>query len=224
MDAADRYAEARSHLRRADPVIARLIDEHPGFDPRAWLARLPRRDVFAALLYQVIGQQLSLTSARAIAGRLEALFAGRLPTPQQLLAADPEAVRAAGLSHRKVQTLRAVAQRFAAGELSEAFFRNGTDEEIEAKLTAVPGIGPWTVRTFMIVALDRPDVVPTGDLALRHAVRRLYHLAELPTEQEVLRIAEPWRPYRTLATAYLFRSELDARTAGGDAEEQPGVS
>ena len=119
----DPYAAARAHLRAADPVLARLIDADPDFDPRDWLARLPKLDAFGALSFQVVGQQLSVGSTRAILGRIEALFGGRLPTAQELLAADPEALRAAGLSRRKVETLRTLAARFADGELGDAFFR-----------------------------------------------------------------------------------------------------
>src|SRR3979411_829951 len=105
---ADRYAAARDHLRAADPVLASLIDRHPGFDPRAWMAQLPKMDAFGALLFQVVGQQLSVIATRAIIGRLSALFGGRLPTPQEMVDADPEEVRQTGLSRRKVETLRSL--------------------------------------------------------------------------------------------------------------------
>jgi DNA-3-methyladenine glycosylase II len=205
---ADRYDKARKHLRDADPVLARLIDEHPDFDPRAWMERLPRMDAFGALLFQIVGQQLSVRATRAILMRLEALFGGRFPEPQEILDLDPEALRRAGMSRRKAQTLRAVAEQFAEGALSDQFFRRSSDQEIEAVLTAIPGIGPWTVHGFLIIALERPDVVLAGDLALRRAVRNAYGLEQMPTEQEVLRLAERWRPYRSLAVAYLFASEF----------------
>jgi DNA-3-methyladenine glycosylase II len=206
----DRYAEARAHLREADPVLGRVIDEHPDFDPHQWLDQLPKMDAFGALVFQVVGQQLSVSSVRAILGRLEELFGGRLPEPQELLDTDPEAIRGAGLSHRKVETLRTLAERFLVDGLGEESFLNGSDEEIEAKLTAIPGIGPWTVRGFLMIELDRPDVFPSGDLALRRAVMRLYGLDRMPSEQELLEIAERWRPYRSLAAGYLFLSEFDA--------------
>jgi 3-methyladenine DNA glycosylase/8-oxoguanine DNA glycosylase len=190
-------------------VLRRLIDEHPDFDPRRWIEQLPEMDAFGALLFQVVGQQLSVSSTRAILGRLEGLFGGGLPEPQELLDADPEALRGAGLSHRKVETLRALAERFVVDGLGEESFRSSSDEEIEAKLTAIPGIGPWTVRGFLLIELDRPDVFPSGDLVLRRAAKRLYGLDVLPTEQELLNIAERWRPYRSLAAGYLFRSDLE---------------
>jgi DNA-3-methyladenine glycosylase II len=204
----DRYAAAREHLREADPVLARLIDKNPSFDPRAWMAQLPKMDSYGALVFQIVGQQLSVRSTRAILARLEALFAGRLPEPREVVDADPEELRRVGMSRRKVETLRALAERFTTGELSEETFAQSSDEEIEAALTAIPGIGPWTVHGFLIIALDRPDVVLAGDLALRRAIRNVYGLDHMPTEPEVLEIAERWRPYRSLAVTYLFASEF----------------
>jgi len=206
----ERYAAAREHLRDADPVLAGLIDKHPNFDPRAWMAELPKMDAYGALVFQIVGQQLSVRATRAILDRLEALFGGRLPEPQQILDADPEALRRAGMSRRKVETLRALAERFATGEFSHQTFLQRSDEEIEAALTAIPGIGPWTVHGFLIIALDRPDVVLAGDLALRRAIRNVYGLDQMPTEPEVLQVAERWRPYRSLAVSYLFASEFES--------------
>jgi DNA-3-methyladenine glycosylase II len=113
------------------------------------------------------------------------------------------------MSRRKVKTLRTLAERFASGELSDQTFLEGSDEEIEAALTAIPGIGPWTVQGFLIIALDRPDVVLPGDIALRRAIRDVYGLDQMPTEPEVLQLAERWRPYRSLAVSYLFASEFE---------------
>ncbi|HEY7102765.1 MAG TPA: hypothetical protein VH573_14110 [Mycobacteriales bacterium] len=203
-DGAAGLRKARAHLREADPVIGRLIDERPGFDPRAWLAELPPMDLYGALLFQVTGQQLSVVATRRIIGRIEGLFAGRLPEPAELLAVDPGRLREAGLSWRKVGTLRDLAERFSDGRLDPDVLRGLPDDELLAELTAVPGIGPWTVEGAMLVALQRADVVLPGDLALRKAVRAAYGLDHLPTEPEVLAIAEPWRPYRSLATSYLF--------------------
>jgi DNA-3-methyladenine glycosylase II len=205
----DPYAAARNHLRDADPVLRRLIDRNPDFDPRAWMTQLPRMDAYGALVFQIVGQQLSVRSTRAILARLEALFAGRLPGPREVLDADPEELRRAGMSRRKVETLRAVAERFITGEVSDETFAQSSDEEIEAALTAIPGIGPWTVHGFLIIALDRPDVVLAGDLALRRAVQNAYGLDHMPTEPEVLDLAERWRPYRSLAVTYLFASEFE---------------
>jgi DNA-3-methyladenine glycosylase II len=202
---------AREFLRTADPVLARIIDTHPDFRPRAWIDELPGLDAFGTLIFQVTGQQLSVRATRAILSRLEQSFEGHLPSPAELLAADPQILRASGLSTRKAATLRALAQRFVDGRLSDDVLARMSDDEIETALTEVSGIGPWTAHGFLIFALDRPDVLLSGDLALRHAVMRLYGLDELPTETELVEIAERWRPYRSLAVSYLFASEFEER-------------
>jgi DNA-3-methyladenine glycosylase II len=200
---------AREFLRRADPVLRKLIDANPDFHPRAWLNELPPLDGFGTLIFQVVGQQLSVSATRTIVSRLRERFGGHLPSPQELLAAEPQVLRAAGMSTRKGATLRALAERFLDGRLSDKAFARMTDEEIEAALTQVPGIGPWTAHGFLIVALDRPDVLLAGDLALQRAVKRAYGLDHRPTENEMLQLAERWRPYRSLAVSYLFASEFE---------------
>jgi DNA-3-methyladenine glycosylase II len=200
---------ARAFQRNADPVLGRIIDAHPDFRPRAWLDELPPLDAFATLIFQVAGQQLSVRATRAIVSRIAEHFAGQLPTAAELLAADPHILRASGLSARKSETLRALAQRFVDGRLSEEALSHMTDNEVEAALTEVPGIGPWTAHGFLLVALDRPDVFLSGDLALRRAIQRAYGLDHTPTEDEMVRLAERWRPYRSLAVSYLFASEYD---------------
>ena len=201
-----RNAAALAALRKADPVIAALIDANRDFDPEAWLAQLPKMDGFGVLIFQVIGQQLSVAVTRTMLGRLMDRFDGRLPSPEQLLAADPEVVRSAGLSHRKVQTLRALAERFVDGRLDPDELQRLSDEEVVTRLTEVPGVGRWTAEGFLAIALHREDVVLPGDLALRKAIQRVYGLDHLPSQAEVLAIAEPWRPYRSLAVNYLFAS------------------
>jgi DNA-3-methyladenine glycosylase II len=193
-------------LCKADPVLAHLIEKHPDFDPRAWLEELPPLDCFGTLVFQVIGQQLSVVATHRILGHIQNCFGGQLPSPVQVIESDPKLLRAAGLSRRKVETIRAVAGEFANGTLDDYRLERMSDEQIQTILTAIPGIGPWTVHGFLIVALDRPDVVLPGDLALRKAIKRQYRLDHLPSVEEVVGIAEPWRPYRSLATAYLFGS------------------
>lgn len=189
--------------------MRRLIDARPRFDPRAWLAELPKLDAFGALVFQIIGQQLSVQATRRLLTRLQDQFSGRLPTPTEVLDADPETLHASGLSRRKVHTIRALAAEFAEGRISGEALRAMSDAEIEARLTAIPGIGRWTVQGLLIIGLERDDVVLPGDLALRRAIQRAYGLDELPSEDDVLRIAEPWRPYRSLASAYLFSSVFE---------------
>jgi DNA-3-methyladenine glycosylase II len=200
---------ARSYLRDADPVLARLIDERPDFDPRAWISQLPPMDLFGALLFQVTGQQLSVAATRRTLARIEAMFGGHLPAPAELLGAEPDQLRAAGLSWRKVSTLRDLAERMSDGRLNPDMLSRLPDEELMTELTAIPGIGPWTVQGALIVALQREDVVLPGDLALRKAIQTAYQLDHLPVQQEVLAIAEKWRPYRSLATSYLFSAVFD---------------
>jgi DNA-3-methyladenine glycosylase II len=201
--------KARAFLRKADPVLGRIIDARPDFRPRAWLDELPPLDAFGTLIFQVAGQQLSVRATRAIVSRIEEHFGGRLPSPAELLAADPDVLRASGLSARKGETLRALAERFVDGRVSDEALSKMTDEDVEAVLTEVPGIGPWTAHGFLLVALDRPDVFLSGDVALRRAIQRAYGLDHAPTEDEMLELAERWRPYRSLAVAYLFASEYD---------------
>jgi DNA-3-methyladenine glycosylase II len=205
--------DAREFLRRADPVLARIIDARPDFRARAWTTDLPALDAFSTLIFQVIGQQLSVRATRTILGRLEENFGGQLPTPAKMLAADPEAVRSSGLSARKTATLRAVAERFVDGRLSDEALSGMSDEDVVGTLTSIPGIGPWTAHGFLLVALDRPDVFLTGDLALRRAVERVYGFDHSPTDDELLQLAEHWRPYRSLAVSYLFASEYDGPTS-----------
>jgi DNA-3-methyladenine glycosylase II len=171
---------------------------------------LPPLDAFGTLVFQVAGQQLSVSSTRAIIKHLQDHFGGRMPSAAELLAADPQLLRDSGFSARKGQTLRALAERFVDGRLSDEALARMTDEEVEAILTEVPGIGLWTARGFLLVALDRPDVFLSGDLALRRAIQRAYGFDHLPTEDETAAVSDQWRPYRSLAVSYLFASEYGA--------------
>ena len=166
-------------------------------------------DLYGALLFQVTGQQLSVAATRSTLARIQALFGGHLPSPDELLAADPGTLREAGLSWRKISTLRDLAERLTDGRLNQDVLSGLPDDELLAELTAIPGIGPWTVQGAMLIALGREDVVLPGDLALRKAVRAAYQLDHLPSQQEVLDIADKWRPYRSLATSYLFSAAFE---------------
>ena len=205
--------QARSCLRQADPVLARLIDERPDFDPRAWMIQLPPIDLYGALLFQVTGQQLSVAATRRTLARIEDLFGGHLPAPTELEAVDPGKLREAGLSWRKIGTLRDLAERLTDGRLNQDALSKLPDDELIAELTTIPGIGPWTVQGALLIALGREDVVLPGDLALRKAILAAYHLDRLPTQQEVLDIADKWRPYRSLATSYLFSAAYESAEA-----------
>src|SRR5262249_20723859 len=185
--------QARSYLHDADPVLARLVDDRPDFDPRAWLTQLPPMDLYGALLFQVTGQQLSVPATRRTLARIEALFGGHLPAPAET----------AGRRSRKSTGGRALVaedrhtprppEGLSDGRLNQDALSSLPDDELIAELTTISGIGPWTVQGAMLIALGREDVVLPGDLALRKAVQAAYHLDHLPTQQEVLDIAANWR-------------------------------
>ncbi len=170
-------------------------------------------DAFGALIFQVIGQQLSVRATRRILDRLVELFGGALPAPDAVLATAPEELVNVGLSRRKVATLREAARRFADGQWRDDELRRLSDREIEDRLTTVSGIGPWTVHGMLIIAFDREDVMLPGDLALRKAIQRVYAMDHLPSQTEVVALAERWRPWRSLAAAYLFQAAFDGTPA-----------
>jgi DNA-3-methyladenine glycosylase II len=199
-------AVAVATLRAADPVLRGLIDE-VGPDPLGdRLAGRPR-DHYGALVRSIVGQQLSTRAARAIYSRLTDRFGGRAPTPAEVLSDDPEELRAAaGLSHAKVQFLRSLAEHLLDGSLELERLEELPDDQVIAALVAVRGIGPWSAHMFLMFQLERPDVLASGDLGIRRAVMLRYGLPAMPTPADVERIGEPWRPYRTLACLYLWRS------------------
>jgi DNA-3-methyladenine glycosylase II len=198
---------AIEHLRRADPVLRELIDRIGPLDEEARRRGRPD-DAYGALLRAIVGQQLSTSAARSIYGRVLELFGG-VPTPAQLLAADQDALRTAGLSRAKVAYLRDLAQRVESGELELDRFAELPDDEVSAQLLAVKGLGRWTVDMFLMFHLRRPDVLAVGDLGIRRAVQVAYGLDTRPDAATVERFGEPWRPHRTLACLYLWTS-LDA--------------
>ncbi len=172
-------------------------------DPRAGRPR----DPYGALVRSIVGQQLSTRSARAIYGRLTDRFGGRPPTPAEVLADDPDELRtAAGLSHAKVRYLRSLAEHVVNGSLDLEHLDTLSDDDVIAELVAVKGIGEWSAHLFLMFQLGRPDVLAVGDLGIRRAVMVRYGLPKLPTTPELQEIAEPWRPYRTLACRFLWRS------------------
>jgi len=148
-----------------------------------------------------------VAAARTIYGRLTARFSDRAPTPQEILDDDPEALRAAaGLSRAKAGYLRSLAEHVLTGELELERLDELRDDQVIAELTAVKGIGLWSAHMFLMFQLERPDVLPVGDLGVRRAIERAYRLGELPAATQMEEIAEPWRPYRSLACRYLWRS------------------
>jgi len=195
---------ALAHLRAADPVIARLIDAHGEIDLVP--AHRRGRDHYTALVRSIVGQQLSVKAASTIYGRLEEHFDGHAPTPEQILAADPEALRAVGMSRPKVGYLRSLAEHVLDGTIELDRLDELPEDEVMRELVAVKGLGEWTADMFLMFQLGRPDVLPVGDLGIRRAAERAYGLAAIPGPAELERIAEPWRPWRTLACRYLWES------------------
>ncbi len=162
---------------------------------------------YDVLVRAIVGQQFSTRAAAAMYAKLAARFGGRLPTPAEVLADDPDALRAAvGLSRAKVRYLRALAEHLLDGRLVLDELPKLGDDEVIARLTAVPGLGLWSAQLFLVFFLGRPDVIASGDLGIRRAIMLADGLPELPTPAEVDERAQVWRPYRTLAGMLLWRS------------------
>ncbi|MBA2629727.1 MAG: DNA-3-methyladenine glycosylase 2 family protein [Thermoleophilaceae bacterium] len=197
---------ALEHLKASGSAMAELIDTFGG--PDAVRARRGPRpgDSYGTLVRAIVGQQLSTKAARTIYTRLEERFGGRTPTPRELLETDPADLRAVGLSGAKAAYLRDLAEHVEDGELDLERLAQLPDEQVIEQLTAVKGLGTWTAHMFMIFHLGRPDVLPVGDLGIRKAAQALTGGDALPTPSELEVLAEPWRPYRSLASLYLWRS------------------
>jgi DNA-3-methyladenine glycosylase II len=190
---------------RADPVMARLIDDHHKL-VRADLKRERGGDAYGALVRSIVGQQLSTKAAATIYGRMLELFGGHTPTPKELLKVDPDKIRAAGLSRPKIAYLRDLAVHVEEGTLELERLPDLPDEEVTAQLTAIKGLGQWTADMFLMFHLGRPDILPVGDQGIRRAVMVEYRLRKLPDPKRLEKIAKPWRPYRTLACLHLWSS------------------
>jgi DNA-3-methyladenine glycosylase II len=195
-------------LAGSDPVMADLIER---LGPRSLDTRRRRRgeppaDAYGALLRTVIGQQLSTKAARTIYGRVLELFDGSEPSPHQLLEIETDALRAAGLSGRKVEYLRDLARHVIDGELELDRLEELTDEEVIEEIVAVRGLGRWSAEMFLIFHLGRHDVFSGGDLGLRRAIQIAYGMEAPPTPEESIALAERWSPNRSLASIYLWES------------------
>jgi DNA-3-methyladenine glycosylase II len=203
-------SRALAALKATDRKLARLIDATEPIDSKAWRRGRPLGDPFSVLVYSIIGQQISGFAARAIAGRLSERFGGRMPSPAELLALDPADLKSVGLSRMKVEYLRSLAEHIISGELQIDHLDKLSDDEVRAQITASRGLGRWTADMFLLINLERPDILPIGDLGIRTAVQRLYRLDQLPTPREVDAIGEKWRPNRSLASLYLWASTRQA--------------
>lgn len=197
--------EGLDHLRDSDERLREVIDERGPLDLEARVRGRPA-DPYGALLRAIIGQQLSVKAARTIYERFTGLFDGRTPTPEELLEVDADALRAVGLSRAKASYVRSLAEHVISGELELDRLDELPDEEVAAELIAVKGLGQWSVDMFLIFHLGRSDVLPVGDLGVRRAIERLYGFEALPSAAEVEALGERWRPYRSLASLYLWES------------------
>ena len=199
---------AREELRAKDPVMRGLIDAKPDLDYDAWRQTLPVEGLFEALLFQIVGQQISVHAGNAIYARLRDLFPDGRPDPEILSGTPVETLRGIGLSTRKAEYFRDIARRAADGELDG--LGDLSHDEARDRLVSFRGIGPWTADGALLIAFGWPDVLVSGDLVLRKAVQRAYELPEMPSEKEVEEIGERWRPHRSVAAGYLFESMMGA--------------
>ena len=194
-------AAAYRHLCAADPILARLIDEHGPYRPR------PAIDPYAQLIRVIIYQQLAGAAASAIYGRLLALYDdGDGPSPPQLLATPEMDFRAAGVSGPKIRYLQDLAAHVIEGRLDFDGFHALSDDEVEERLTAVKGIGEWSAHMFLMFQLGRPDVLPVGDLGVRKGMLAAYGLRKLPSPRRMREVARTWSPYRSVGSWYMWRA------------------
>ena len=187
--------DAEAHLRR-DPVMAELLDEHDPYVERDC-------EEFERLVVSIINQQLSTASAAAVRERAFDVLNDDV-TPAAVLDADEEALREAGLSYTKVEYVRNAAEAFRENDYTRTGLADRTDEEVIDLLTEIKGIGEWTARMYLLFVLERPDVLPLGDLAVRRGIEGLYGDGEEMTRAEMREVAERWRPHRSLATRYIW--------------------
>lgn len=200
-------------LKASDRKLATLIDAVGPIDPQAWRKGRPVDDAFSVLVYSIIRQQISRFAADAITDRLRGLYDGRLPTATQLVGTDVAALKGVGLSSAKISYIQSLAKHVVTGELDIDHLDRLPDDEVRRQITAVKGLGSWTADSFLLIHLERPDVLSAGDLGIRQAVQRLYKLDHLPSAKEVETIGQKWRPNRSLAGFYLWASNRRAGLA-----------
>ncbi len=200
------WSAARRHLRRVDPVLAPIIKR---VGP---CTLVPRRDYYRVLCISIFNQQISMKIADMLFNRFRDQFPRRTPTPARvldLLSRDGELVKGCGVSRQKRSYLIDLSQKFIAGQIPTRRLSRMSDDEVIESLTQVKGIGRWTAEMFLMFVLNRPDVLPVDDLGLREGVKRAYNLSERPTAKELSELGEKWRPWRSVATWYLWRAIED---------------
>lgn len=198
----DDMARARRALMRCDPTLASIIKKHGACGIKSGR----ESDIFCGLLEAIVSQQLSTRAAATIYGRLRALLPDNTPTPQSLLPLTDEALRGVGLSRQKAAYVRDLSQRVHDGSLRTDTLATMSDEDIVSELTKIKGIGRWTAEMILIFRLARPDILPVGDLGIVKAIQKAYGLRKTPDAKRMLKIGERWRPYRSVASWYLWAS------------------
>ena len=191
---------ALRHLRATSPVMRRLIDHHGA------PALTRSRDHVQQLTRAIVYQQLSGKAAATIYGRFLELYGGRFPAPEAIAATPHPRLRGVGLSNAKALYVRDLARHFADGHLQARSFARMTDERLLEELTRVKGVGTWSLHMFLIFGLNRPDVLPTGDLGIRKGMQLFFKLRDLPKPDDMARLAEPWRPFRSIGAWYMWRA------------------
>lgn len=198
------YLRARRHLMRVDPVLGAIVRQHG----RCGLAERSAEPRLCALARALVSQQLSVKAAATIFSRFLALFPGDngFPPPDQILNVPVERLREAGLSRAKASYLHDLCTRVRDGALPLDELDGMADEQVVETLTAVKGIGRWTAEMILIFQLGRPDILPVADVGVLRAIQNVYGLRRRPSEAQVLRMGEKWRPYRSVASWYLWCS------------------
>src|SRR5262245_22647313 len=195
------HAKAERHLSKCHPHLREMIR-------RVGPCTLqPMQNHFYALTRTIISQQISTAVARSIAAKLEQALSPDGPTPARIQAATDIVLRGCGLSSAKLKSLRDLSARVLDGSLPLDRLAEMNDDAIKESLTQVHGIGPWSADMFLMFAITRLDVLPVGDLGIRVGIKEMFGLKEIPPSDELIRLAEPWRPYRTIASWYIWRSK-----------------
>ncbi len=193
------FTAAENHLRRVDPVLAKIIQQH------GKCVIKPDRRYFRSLVEAILSQQLSVKAAATIFGRFQELLAGQI-LPATILQLRDEQFRGVGISRQKMTYLRDLSSKWQADFINPRRFAHMNEEDLIAALTQVKGIGRWTAEMFLIFSLCRLDVLPVGDLGFRNALKKAYGLRKLPEAKRITTLAEKWKPYRAIATWYLWAS------------------
>src|ERR671926_222270 len=215
------HRKAITHLKRADPILARIIESVGPcrFEPRTTGSH------FDAVVRAIVYQQLSGSAAFTIHSRLLALYGGETPAPVALLATPEETLRAVGLSRQKIAYMRDLAHRVESGDVPIHMLHELSDDEVIEALTRVKGVGVWTAQMFLMFRLGRPNVLPVLDLGIRKAIQRAYRMRALPSAERIQKLGARWEPYCTIACWYLWRSlDVNGATESPPAKQQGGVA